>query len=214
MYTDVIEYWVNRGDFQPVFVVDSSNNGFPALEAKYSPHQLRVLKYEQYAELKKRNFETHQRVGRPEINYNSVIVDATFLERTELELASEAFAKELNSSRFVIKLTGKYRLPDLVAAMQAVPADAQAVIQHNNQDTEEGKVWCGFTCSELFALPPASLRAFADFIPAKLETNMEHYLGRFINATVPSAHVHRLPPLVVPQELRIPRTDNVYLSQL
>jgi len=210
LYSSVIEYYLeNYTTFRPVFVVDSSNNGFAELESRYGTERLRVLKYNQTAEVTRR---VQNRGSKDEqwLDSHHEVGPSTY-EKIELDAALDEFAHPFASRRFVVKLTGKYRLPELASALLAIPINTTLAIQHSSQMSDElspGDQWCSLACSEMFAMPADVLARFLASFPDTLEKSMENYLSDFVEGELrTNAKVHRLQALDIPREYRVPRSN-------
>ena len=103
MYSKRIEWWLENTSL-PIYVVDSSNNGFPDLLEKYKPlNRLQIFAFDQTKYIRGRRF--HQ----------------TKYEVLSLKMAYEHFIKEWQKYTCIIKITGKYVLPDLESSLKEIP---------------------------------------------------------------------------------------------
>lgn len=206
MYQDVIEWWLQNVTelTMPLYVTDSANVGFPVLEQRYGPHRLRVLKYNQAEELSKRSYEATRLVS---------------LERLELELALERLP-ELRDKQFVVKLTGKYRLPGLSSALyDALTQEPTIWVQHPDSLPlhEEFKTGSHWEHTEVYAMRPYLLRSFLNSIPPMPDEGMlmESYFAKWLQDTRPLGHpIGTLPRMAVPYEFRVKRSDGKVLDHL
>ena len=89
----------------------------------------------------------------------------THLERDSIRAALSYMSA---SCKFVVKLTGKYKLPSLFATMDAMPADASLIVQ------SRGKCCGGWSC-ELFGMERSLLAIMVDLMDDK-RLNMESAL--------------------------------------
>ena len=122
MYSSRIEWWINNTSL-PIYVVDSSNNGFPELIEKYkSLDRLHIFVFDQTKYIRSKRF--HQ----------------TKYEVLSLKMAYEHFEKEWQKYTCIIKITGKYVLPDLENELKEIPFKNDLILQYrhklNWQNTE------------------------------------------------------------------------------
>lgn len=103
MYEDVILWWLDQKPVFDLFIVDSTTNSFhPRIES-----QCRICHFDQ--------------TSVP--NYESIKNNTTELEIIALQHAQDHFALQWTSYTYVVKLTGKYKLPTLYTTLKRVIKD-------------------------------------------------------------------------------------------
>lgn len=122
MYEDVILWWLDHTPTFDLFIVDSTTNSFhPRIES-----ECRICRFDQTV--------------LP--NYEQIKKQTTPLEIYALQQAHNHFASEWSSYTYVIKLTGKYKLPTLHTVLESVMKDdsidrfVQSIHSPNWQNTE------------------------------------------------------------------------------
>lgn len=107
MYTDVINWWLNNSNFK-IFVIDSYGRGFPHI----TNERVSVFSFDQ-----SKYFSKSHNIGQYEL--------------FALWKGILHWGNLFNDYDYIIKLTGKYRLPSLVSQLNAVNNNTYDIIlQH------------------------------------------------------------------------------------
>ena len=126
MYESRLRWWLANTTLD-LFVVDSAGQCFPNLRVRCHAFN-------------------YSAAGSP-------LLRASISERRSILEALSAFSREFALKRLVVKLTGKYVLPGLEAALRAVPAAATAVVQTLKFPWHDD-----WQSTELWGMTPALLR--------------------------------------------------------
>ncbi len=173
MYTARLRWWLANSALD-LFVVDSAGRCFPAIDAP--PSRFRCFAFNQSAEPLLAALEANRSLCDPPC---LGVPRSSVTERLAITKALTAFAEPLARKQIVLKMTGKYVLPDLDGALRAVPPGAAAVVQSvfggGWQDTE---LW-GMSAPRLAAcladMPPHRMmerRAYECVADAAYETGL------------------------------------------
>ena len=155
MYESRLRWWLANTTLD-LFVVDSAGRCFPNLRVRCHAFN-------------------YSAAGSP-------LLRASIGERRSILEALSAFSHEFASRRLVVKLTGKYVLPGLEAALRAVPAGATAVVQTLKFPWHDD-----WQSTELWGMTPALLRECMEEMEAS--ELMEQRANRCVTDVVAAAGV-------------------------
>merc|ERR1719356_212705 len=144
LYESVIQWWLSSTRAS-LIVVDSAGQGFPRFGDN---PRVETIAYNQEAEAIARG----------------MTMDATTGEKLQLEIALER-APELRSARLIVRVNGKYVIPELISALHEVPIEADVLLQNEGCQYRAPLSW---ECSELYGMRPALLTEFLATIPNDL----------------------------------------------
>lgn len=116
MYTMRLQWWLSMTEL-PIYVVDSAGRGFPPSLSKI--RSFKQLKFDQKEVFGDR-------------------MDSTLGELLSMKHAWEAFQKDWSRFDYIVKVTGKYVLPDLQSAMQKVSKGNSFIIEHYTDHADAG----------------------------------------------------------------------------
>jgi len=116
MYTKRLQWWLRETKL-PIFVVDSAGRGFPQSLSKIR-------------NFKQLTFNQEDILG----DY----VDSTIGELLSLKRAWQTFKNDWSRFDYVVKVTGKYVLPDLQIEMQKVTKGNSFIIEHFTDHPDAG----------------------------------------------------------------------------
>lgn len=206
LYNTQLRKWLEHTTL-PVVAVESSGEGFPSIARDYPSPRFHQIVYNQTTEMIRR--------GMPSKNdyvafYGREWAFLTSTEMLELRMALEKLP-HLSNARMLFKVSGKYYIPQLASELRNIPTGVDIVRQHSKGHTE------------IFGFTPARLREFLQRMQASdptklLVADMEGYLDGMIKDEQKNAqhgrNVHALPPMPIPAQHRVMRSDGTRLSSL
>lgn len=147
MYTDVINWWLNNSNFK-IFVIDSYGRGFPHI----TNERVSVFSFDQ-----SKYFSKSHNIGQYEL--------------FALWKGILHWGNLFNEYDYIIKLTGKYRLPSLVSQLNAVNNNTYDIIlQHAG--SHEVK-WQNTEC---IGFNPKSIKPIIKYLYFEDKTSFNHGL--------------------------------------
>lgn len=173
MYEDTIKWWLKNGNTE-IFVVDSNNVGFPNIRS----YKLYQFKYDQ-----KRLFSSNPQL-------------VTNYEIHAMLQALKFFQKQLQKYKYVVKVTGKYKLPRLPFMLQKLNREEKDLIlqfRSENKDSYNTE-YIGFKTSKMINILECVHWKNKDFEKAIYECAEEKKLTKL-----------QLPPVIVPKNSRVKR---------
>mgnify|MGYP004059877225 CR=1 FL=1 len=187
MYARALKWWIENSSFD-LLVLDSSGRGVPRVA------ELQVPRLAQFNVPRLHVFSFDQRCCKPPpgpkpTNWELLALSTLCRERASLLLRYD----------LVVKVTGKYRVPGLPAALEAAGRSrARYVIQASPRTIRSNHC-------ELFG---ARGKLFGPLIAEFLEHtgSLEKRLYVVVNGQ-PETAVHRLPLLPIPKEFRVVRNN-------
>lgn len=170
MHEDIILWWLDHEPIFDLYIVDSTTNSFhPRIES-----QCRVCHFDQ--------------TSLP--NYEQIKNNLTELELIALQHAQDHFALEWTSYTYVVKLTGKYKLPDLHSTLErAIKEDDSAelfVQSSHNPDWQN---------TELFVFKPLLFQNMLNILNINMWKTAGCMEKRFSNYNKCNISYNRLPVL-------------------
>jgi len=179
MYMEPLRWWLRKTKL-PLFVVDSAGRGFP-------PSLSKIRSFKQL------KFNQSDKMGD--------FVDSTLCELLSLERAWQAFQDDWSRFDYVVKVTGKYVLPDLQSEMKKVRRGNSFIIERYTDHKEAGYLWVnteylGFNAARMGDL----LEEFANY-----EGSFELKLGQVL---LTFWHpMQQLGSMMIPEQYRTPRAN-------
>jgi hypothetical protein len=169
MHEDVILWWLDHEPIFDLYIVDSTTNSFhPRIES-----QCRICHFDQTS---LPNYE--------HIKNNPLKL--TELELIALQHAQDHFALEWTSYTYVVKLTGKYKLPDLRSTLERVIKDDSTELYVQSSHCSE---WQN---TELYVFKPLLFQNMLNIFNMWKTACMEK---RFFNYNKCNISYNRLPVL-------------------
>jgi len=193
MYAKRLEWWLRQIKL-PIYVVDSGNLPFPK-------------SLEQIRDFRVLHFDQTRGLGTPP----PWTLPATEGELFSLKMAHEAFKDEWAQYDYVVKVTGKYVLPELEANMAAVKPNTDFVIQMSGLVLDEN-VWLPRVGTEYIGFNSQRMSDLLMEIENFKLGCLEQKLG-VILAFRPQRYV-QLPMLSIPEEYRVPCSDGRLLTRV
>jgi len=183
MYAKRLDWWLTQ-TMLPLFVVDSYNRKFPE-EGQTRFRQFRVHHFDQFPIL-----------GPPPFG------GSTISELLSLKEALKAFQNEWEQYDYVVKVTGKYILPDLVALMANIDKGKDFIVEASafslNANTNPNPGWVGTECITF------NTKKMGELV-AKIEQQPYPAIENKLAALLHTHTFQRLPPMPIPDAYRIKR---------
>ena len=173
MYTKRIRWWLENSNL-PIYVVDSNNKGFPELLDKYnSTNRLFIYYFDQNKYIIDKNHKKNHQ---------------TKYELLSLKMAYEYYKEQWNEYSMIIKITGKYILPELENKLIKIPNNIDILLQYRHS-----KYWQN---TELLGI------ANKTFLPLLNSLDDTLLFEKIINLRLPYYKTHRFKKLNIPKEYR------------
>lgn len=183
MYNRVVNWWLSKTPVN-IYVVNSST--FPL---QLEDHErLTVVSFDQTkVDRRLKNWPEYYKTSLP-----------TLGEALSLAAVSKVMSHEIRDYKYVVKLTGKYILPDLPVALHELPPDFSMAVQkpEDSQCPWRSEVWV--TSGKTYQASVTILSLMEDL------KNMEARIG-IVSALYKASY---LPPLEIPEMWRFPRSGH------
>lgn len=193
MYVETINWWLENTDID-IYVIDSSNKGFPEIKSS----RVQIYQYDQ-EKISKNIVEKYSKPSLWELwSLNNFILENE---------------TKLLRYKYIIKITGKYRLPGFKKAILSIDKiigeGKHTFIIQNKKDHDFSQN------TELLGIRSTDLKTFIstmwkDFLCQNVF--FEKMLQSYINRT--NASYIRLSPIKIPVNYQMKRNDGSILSYL
>ena len=187
MYLKRINWWIENSDLD-IYIVDSSNNGFPTIKSD----RVKICKFDQNKYIKN--------------------LTSTTGELISMDQCAKKFKNDFKKYKYIIKITGKYILPDLDSYIKnsvSNKSNYDFILQNNKNGIFQNTECIGFRASKFGKIIKNLQKRLNEDDNVNI---LEHLIGLYVKEN--NAKAVRLKPLHIPEDYRVPRGAGDVLPEL